>query len=159
MRSASDVSSVPWYAASSASYSVYGTAAPRPTTMERASTLLVSLVSATWFVASAVAVSVAPPLAAVQLPPMATLTVEPAGIAGVVPLRVVEPTVSRVTVPALTALVPRVVYGHGEADRRADGRVGRAGGDGADLQVGAGALADHQRGGGGAAVVGVVLTR
>lgn len=92
----------------SASSSVYGTAAPRPTTMERAKVLLVSLVSVTWSVASAVAVRVAPPLAAVQLPPMVTFALAPAAMAGAVPLSVVEPTVRRVTVPALTALVPRL---------------------------------------------------
>lgn len=76
--------------------------------MDRAKVLLVSLVSATRFVASAVAVRVAPPLAAVQLPPRVTFAVAPGAMAGVVPPSVVEPTVSRVTVPALTALVPRL---------------------------------------------------
>ena len=59
---------MPWYLAASASYSVYGTAAPRPTTIACEKELLVSLVSATTFVASAVALMVAPPLVAVQLP-------------------------------------------------------------------------------------------
>src|SRR3954470_10640792 len=67
VRFASASTRVPWYRASSASYDVYGTAAPRPTTIDCVRELLFSLVSATTFVASAVAVMVAPPLVAVHV--------------------------------------------------------------------------------------------
>ena len=67
-----------------------------------------SLVSATVFVASAVAVRVTPPLAAVHVPLIGTVTLAPAAIAPAVPFRVVLPAARRVTVPAATALVPRL---------------------------------------------------
>ncbi len=76
--------------------------------MDLASTLLFSLVSVTTPVASAVAVSVAPPLVAFQVPLIGTLTVAPAGTWPVVPSRVVVPAWSRVTEPAATAPVPRL---------------------------------------------------
>src|SRR5215207_4989559 len=71
--------------------------------------LLLSLVSVTTLVASAVAVTVAPPLVAVQLPLIATLVVAPAAIDGVLVLSVVPPTVTRVTVVAPLALAPRLL--------------------------------------------------
>ena len=85
---------------------MYGTAAPRPTTIDWASVLLVSLVSATAFVASAVAVSVAPPVTAVHVPLTATVAVAPEASAPVAPFRVVPPTTSRV-VEAAAADEPR----------------------------------------------------
>jgi hypothetical protein len=75
--------------------------------MDCVSTLLASLVSATTFVASAVAVTVAPPLVAVHVPLIATVAVAPAAIAGALPLSVVPPTVTRVTLAA-APLVPRL---------------------------------------------------
>jgi hypothetical protein len=69
--------------------------------------LLFSFVSATAFVASAVAVSVAPPLVAVQVPLTATFAVAPAAIAAVVPLSVVPPTTRRV-VDAPAPEMPRL---------------------------------------------------
>src|SRR5262245_6808326 len=76
VRGGSASSSCPWYCPFSAAYETYGTAAPRPTTIATARALLLSLVSATVLVASAVAVTVAPPLVAVQVPTL-TLTVAP----------------------------------------------------------------------------------
>jgi hypothetical protein len=70
--------------------------------------LLASLVSVTTLVASAVAVMVAPPAAAVQVPAMATLTVAPTATEAVLPLRVVPPTVTRVTDVTPEAVVPRL---------------------------------------------------
>src|ERR1043165_8130068 len=71
--------------------------------------LLLSLVSATTPVASAVAVMVAPPLVADQVPQIATLTVAPAAITPVAPFNVALPTVTRVTVETLVAVMPRLL--------------------------------------------------
>src|SRR5215207_7978627 len=76
--------------------------------MDRVAELLLSLVSVTTLVASAVAVMVAPPAVAVQLPEMATLTVFPAAIEGVLVLSVVLPTLTRVVVETPEAWVPRL---------------------------------------------------
>src|ERR1041384_3942993 len=76
--------------------------------MDWVKVLLFSLVSATVFVESAVAVIVAPPLVAVHVPLMATDVVAPAAMAPVLPLSVVPPMVTRAIVPAVTALVPRL---------------------------------------------------
>src|SRR5688500_7651028 len=82
--------------------------APRPTAMGCEYELLFSTVSEMMLVASAVAVSGVEPFTAVQFPTV-TLTVAPAGIDGVlVVLRVVEPTTTRVVVPAATPVVPRL---------------------------------------------------
>ena len=124
---------------------MYGTAAPRPTTMDWRDVLLVSLVSATTLVASAVAVMVAPPLVAVQLPVMATVTVAPAAMDG--GAGVERGAAHRQ--PGDRGRAGRggapVVDRDGEGDRRPDGRVRRVGGDAEHLQVGSGRLGDHQR--------------
>ena len=70
--------------------------------------LLPSSVSATTPVASAVATTVAPPLVAVQVPLTFTVVVEPAATDGVLVSSVVPPTVTRVTVVAPEAVVPRL---------------------------------------------------
>ena len=108
VRRASVWSSVPVYWPSSASYVVYGTAAPRPTVTASVPVLLSSFVSATTPVASAVAVTVTPPFVAVHEPLGVTVTVAPAGTAGVVPLSVVDPATTRVTDPAATGWLPRL---------------------------------------------------
>lgn len=70
--------------------------------------LLLSSVSPTMSVASAVAVRRLAPPVAVQVPLTATSAVAPAAIAPVAPSRVLSPTARRVTEPAGTGEVPRL---------------------------------------------------